>query len=74
MARLSDALVSADCGVHRTMDEHDLPVIACFLEDEAVGALHLIGAFHHIVETSPTSGIPVLDPQIRDAEFLCRIR
>lgn len=67
------SLVGPDRGVDRTMNQYDLPIIACFLEEHAVCTLHLIGAFHHIVETRPTGRIPISDPEIRDAEFLLRI-
>ena len=56
------------------MDEYDLPVVPRLLENQTVGALEVIGALDRVVETSPGTGIPGLDPEIRNGKFSRGIR
>ena len=64
----------ADSRIHSAVDQDDLPICAVFLEDNAVRSLHLTGTLDHIVEPRPTTGVPVIRPEVRDAQFPCRIR
>ena len=58
-----------DRGVDRAVDQHDLPVIAGFLEEQAVRTFHHIGAFNHVVEARPPRVFPISCPEIGDAEL-----
>ena len=64
----------ADSRIHSAVDQDDLPVCAVFLEHNAVRTLHLIGALDHVIEAGPTTGVPVIGPEVRDAQFSGGIR
>ena len=63
-----------DGRIDRSMDQNDLPIIAGFLEDHTVDALHLIRSLEHVVEAGPAGRPQIAHPEIRDAQFPGRIR
>src|SRR5262249_33913868 len=64
----------ADSSVHSAVDQDDLPICAVFLENNAVRALYLTCTLDHVVEPRPTTGVPVIGSEVRDAQFPWGIR